>query len=479
MTGSAEQIVHRVWAELGRDSAELAALDVLPVVPLPARLDVSGLAAGAVAAASLAAASFAGAAATMRDGQMIRLDGDRIATAFTSERWFRLGGKQPEVWAPLSGFRRAADGWVRTHANYPHHAAALRRGLGLAADADTGVVDAVIASRTAEDVEAAVVGAGGVCAVVRRETPADDVALRRTPLVELGASASGDRSPRVPDGRVDPEYPLRGMRVLDLTRVIAGPVGTRTLGLLGADVLRIDSPRLPEPEWQHLDTGAAKRTTLLDLTARGDRERFDELLARADAVVLGYRPRGMQALGLDPVELTARRPGLVVGQLAAWGYDEADAERRGFDSIVQAATGIAWVEGERQGERDAGGDGSGASSDVEGRPGALPAQALDHASGYLLAAAVISMLAGHAGEARIARVSLRRTAAELLGLPRTTSASPADRLTDERAAPHLVSFDTDGLEVRSTGPAISAVAGPHAWPSGPRPWGRDEPVWPE
>ncbi|MDR5700977.1 CoA transferase [Agromyces aerolatus] len=492
MTGSAEQLVRRVWAELGRDAGELAALDALPAVPLPARLDVSGLAAGAVAAASLAGGVLAaggargtagggpGTAGGRRGRAWIRLDGDRIATAFTSERWLRVGGERPDVWAPLSGFRRAADGWVRTHANYPHHAAALRRALGLAADAGADRVDASIASRSAADVEASVTAAGGVCVAVRAESPDDDARLRETPLIELGG-AELDAAPVV--GRVrrlrgdaGTAHPLEGVRVLDLTRVIAGPVGTRTLALLGAEVLRVDSPLLPEPEWQHLDTGAGKRSTLLDLRSAADRARFDELLDAANAVVLGYRPAALARLGLDPELLVTRHPGLVVGQLAAWGFSEADADRRGFDSIVQAASGIAVVE-----------------SDGE-RPGALPAQALDHATGYLLAAALVSMLGAHAGRGRIARLSLRRTAAELLGMPRSGAASPARALSDEIAARSLEELrvgsvpeaepvsaaGADGPRtVRVPSPALAAAVASAHWPAGPRAWGRDAARWAE
>lgn len=476
--GSAEQLVRRVWTDLRRDPAELDALGSLPDVPLPARLDVSGLAAGSVAAASLTAATARSRAEERSAGPMLEprsvgIDGDRVATAFSSERWLRVDGAAPDVWAPLSGFRRAADGWVRTHANFPHHAAALRRALGLPPNARGELVDRAIAERAAADVEAAVTSAGGVCARVLAEAPEADARLRREPLIEL-ISPDGVRSAAPAISRRGPgelNRPLGGVRVLDLTRVIAGPVATRTLALLGADVLRVDSPLLPEPEWQHLDTGAGKRSALLDLRAAADRARFDELLDAADAVVLGYRPAAFARLGLDPEVLVARHPGLVVGQLSAWGVAGIDGDRRGFDSIVQAASGIAVIE-----------------SDGE-RPGALPAQALDHATGYLLAAALVSMLGAHSGDARIARLSLRRTAAELLGMPRTEQASPARRLSAESAAAHLESIPVQALAatsasdatrtVRVPSPALAGAVAPDHWPTGPRAWGCDEATWAE
>src|SRR5690606_27536425 len=112
---------------------------------------------------------------------------------------------------------------------------------------------------------------------------------------------------------------LDGIRVLDLTRVIAGPVAGRDLAFAGADVLRIDSPRLPEIPWQHLDTGQGKRSTALDLASAGDRARFEELLSTADVVITGYRPGAFDAIGLSSDALVERRPGLIVGRVSAWG----------------------------------------------------------------------------------------------------------------------------------------------------------------
>ncbi|MCZ9339719.1 CoA transferase, partial [Streptomyces sp. TRM76130] len=165
-----------------------------------------------------------------------------------------------------------------------------------------------------------------------------------------------------------------GLRVLDLTRVLAGPVATRTLALLGADVLRIDAPHLPESQDAHNDTGLGKRSATLDLGDAAGRRIFEGLLHGADVVVTGYRPGALDRFGLSPEALAGRRPGLVIGQLSAWGHDGPWHGRRGFDSLVQAATGIAELEG---------------SPDS---PGALPAQALDHGTGYLLAAGVLRAL---------------------------------------------------------------------------------------
>jgi len=295
----------------------------------------------------------------------------------------------------------------------------------------------------------AVEAQGGLCVPVHAERAAVDAALRLDPVVRLVRSGGGGAP--IPLPSPTPIAPLRGVRVLDLTRVIAGPVCTRTLALAGADVLRIDRPDRPEFPWQHLDTGHGKRSALLDLA--GDRAAFDDLLADADVVVLGYRPDSLARLGLSPAALHAVHPHLVVAQLSAWG----SPERRGFDSLVQAASGIAWIES--------------ASGDA---PGVLPAQALDHTAGYLLAAAITTALRRRAveGGGWIAETSLRRVAAELLALPRRAEsvgeAPPAD--------PETQLFDVAGASVRTVVPAVAWAGGPTAF-APPRPWGEDQAVW--
>lgn len=454
MTGAPDpgrQLLGRIWTDLGGDPAQPHRVQgAAHAVPLPARTDAAALAWASVAAASLAAA-------TLAQARSVSVDPDRIAIAYSSERHFRLGGEPPSVWAPLSRFFRTSDGWVRTHGNYPHHAAALRRGLGLPTDADAEAAASALRGMPAGVATQAITAAGGLCVAVTHENPGVDAEVRAAPIVDLTRSGVAAPLRRVP---APPDAPLSGIRVLDLTRVIAGPVATRTLALLGADVLRIDPPHLPEPEWQHFDSGHGKRSTLLDLSADTDRRLFGDLLATADVAVTGYRARALERLGLAPERLIAQRPGLIVARLTAWGSSGSSADRRGFDSLVQAASGIAWIE----------------SSDGE-RPGALPAQALDHSAGYLLAAGVMTALhrARTEGGSWVVDVSLRRVAAELLGLPRTEAPEPAAAAD---AAAHLEEFDVDGLHLTTTAPALAYDGGPVAFRA-PRRWGRDVPDWRE
>jgi crotonobetainyl-CoA:carnitine CoA-transferase CaiB-like acyl-CoA transferase len=441
-----------MWRCLGEDGAALGAVrsngeDVLPLLPSP--LPVGLLAHDAVAAAALQAAHLGG-----TEAEPLRLDPVRIATAYTSERHFRLDGAVPDIWAPLSGFWPTADGWLRTHANYPHHRARLLGALGLGDGAGKEDLAAALATLSAHEAEQRVVSAGGIAAAVRTteewSTSPEGAAAADAPLLTVRRLGDGPAVP-VPAGR--PGLPLAGCRVLDLTRVIAGPVATRTLSLLGADVLRIDPPALPEPAVQWLDTGMGKRSTLLDLADPTGRAAFDRLLDSADVVVTGYRPGALSALGLDPETLAARRPGVIVARLSAWGDRGPWGERRGFDSIVQAASGIAVASGD-----------PGA-----GTPGVLPAQALDHSAGYLLAAAVLALLRRRAeeGGSWLAETSLARIAAELLSAPRASVAARAwDPALRERDSPSgRLTYAAPALPQREDWAFVGAL------------WGAARPHW--
>ncbi|MEV0322148.1 CoA transferase [Streptomyces sp. NPDC050658] len=456
------------WVALGGDPALLSR--VSPVVrdgALPARLPVRELARACVGACALAAAELT-AVRTGRAAPRIRLDDGAVATAFTSERQLLVDGREPVNFAPLSRFWRTADGWVRTHANYPHHRAALLTALKLPDRASVEDVGTALAERGSVDVEDTVYAAGGLAVALR--TPQEwaahpqGVAVAERPLLSRERAGEGPAR-TLPALSGDPLLPAAGLRVLDLTRVIAGPVATRTLALLGADVLRVDPPRLPELPDQHADTGFGKRSATLDLAGHADRRTFDELLAAADVVVTGYRPGALDRFGLDPRDLAGRRPGIVVAQLSAWGGYGPWAGRRGFDSLVQVATGIAATEG---------------SPD---RPGALPAQALDHGTGYLLAAAVLRSLTEQAagggadGGARVVRLALARTAGWLTGGVGGGSEAPDRPGRPYEPGPWLAETDGPPGRLRYALPPVSFTGGPANWSGPPGRWGADAPEW--
>ncbi|GAB2957392.1 CoA transferase [Streptomyces heilongjiangensis] len=470
------------WAALGGEPGLLRRVStVVREGALPARLPVRELARACVGVCALAAAEWAARRAGLAQVPRVRVDDGAVAAAFVSERHLLIDGRAPVTFAPLSRFWRTTDGWVRTHANYPHHRERLLSALGLP-EGDATAVGAALAERSSLEVEETVYAAGGLAVALRtpQQWAAHDQAAAVTagPLVEHdrtdtaharvtprpGAAGAAAAAGPVPSGG-GPLLPAAGVRVLDLTRVIAGPVATRTLALLGADVLRVDPPGTPELPDQHIDTGFGKRSTALDLTRAADRRVFGELLAGADVVVTGYRPGALDRFGLSPEDLLARRPGLVVAQLSAWGPYGPWAGRRGFDSLVQVATGIAVVEGSAE------------------RPGALPAQALDHGTGYLLAAAVLRSLTEGAadGHGRVVRLSLARTAAWLLeGAARGGEAYRAGGGGGEAfdgAEGRLAERDSPVGRLRYALPPVSFDGGPGDWARPPGPWGADEARW--
>jgi crotonobetainyl-CoA:carnitine CoA-transferase CaiB-like acyl-CoA transferase len=415
------------------------------------------LARACVGACALAAAELGARRSGLHDVPAVRVDDGAVAAAFHSERHLLVDGRAPVVFAPLSRFWRTADGWVRTHANYPHHRARLLDALGV--PEDVAAVEAALAERSAQQVEEGVYAAGGLAVALR--TPeqwaaheqAVQVAAR--PLVERERLGSAHARVLAPLNG-SPLLPAAGLRVLDLTRVLAGPVATRTLALLGADVLRVDPPQLPELPDQHADTGFGKRSTTLDLTA--DRRTFEELLAAADVVVTGYRPGALDRFGLSPHALAERRPGVVVAQVSAWGAYGPWRERRGFDSLVQVASGIAALEGSPE------------------QPGALPVQALDHGTGYLLAAAVLRALTeqSYEGGSRLVRLALARTAEWLVnGIG--AGAAGGDRY--EGPGPWLAETDSSLGRLRYALPPVSFAGGPVDWARPPVPWGTDSARW--
>lgn len=388
-----------------------------------------------------------------------RPDPARVATAFASDRVFALDGRPMEAFAQLSGFFRTSDGWVRTHANYPHHRSRLTALVGLPDDVGRPAFAerlAELAGQELEDRAADPVtdpgqGGGAIVARVRTEqewrASAPGRASSSGALVRTAqrAEPTGARRRRVAQQvPLSDRAPLAGVRVLDLTRVVAGPVATRTLALLGADVLRVDPPAPAEIEWQHLDTGQGKRSTILDLRDGRDRRTAQELLDAADVLVTGYRPGAIEGLGLEAPR------GVVTGRISAWGDTGPWAGRRGFDSIVQAASGIALLEGR------------------DGAPGALPAQALDHASGYLLAAGIVDALTREDdGPGVDVSVSLARTAAWLLDLPGRDPLHPV-------AAPAPASATVTHAGVTTARPALPEH---DDYPYPAHRWGTDAPTW--
>lgn len=429
---------------------------------LPSALPTHDVAMACVSAALMAAAAWQ-AEVTGRPVECV-LRRPHVADAMRSERHFTVGGEPAGMgFAPLSTFWRAADGWVRTHANYPWHRAALLTALGVRDSGDSTTtrtkLTTAMSERPAREVEQRVFELGGVAVRVRTvEEWAGSQQGRAVAREDLiGCRVLEGAPPRI---RRAHQSPAGGLRVLDLTRVIAGPVCTRYLGALGADVLRLDGPGRPDmAPGQVADTLLGKRTALLDLATRAGLARLHDLLDSADVVVSGYRPGSLDRFGLSDEDLAERHAGLVVVRLAAWGHGGPWAARRGFDSIVQSATGISIAE-----------------SDGE-RPGALPCQLLDHGTGYLAAAAALdgARWQRREGGTQIRTLSLARTARWLLDSTPGTATTPLPgrepsltRLKSARG--EVVALappgELDGTALRWPSPATGYLDDPAEWPPG-------------
>ena len=331
--------------------------------------------------------------------QYVTVDVRAAAAALRSAHYLRIDGKPPKTpWDPLSGYYPVKDGrWVSIHCNFPNHRDAAMEVLGVPAGGAPDRAAAEAASRAWDGLalEDAIHAAGG-CAGLARS--ADEwaqhphaAAVAVQPLLEIRKIGEARPEP-LPIGL----RPLSGVRVLDLTRVLAGPTCARTLAEHGADVLKINGPHLPDSGQIELDTGIGKLAAHLDLRAPEGATTLRALLREADVFSQSYRPGALAARGLSPEQAAEMRPGIVYATLSAWGTTGPWRNRRGFDSIVQTVSGMASAQG--------------AGSDPA-KPRLMPVSAIDYVSGYLMAYGAMVALARRVreGGSWLVRVSLART----------------------------------------------------------------------
>ncbi len=408
-----------LWRATGLDPAALDAVELTGREPVqPSTYAVGTAAQASIAAAGLAAVEVWRA----RSGraQRVAVDMRHAVAEFRSERYLRIDGKPaPELWDKIAGLYQAGDGrWLRLHTNYPHHRDGVLRLLGC--DYDRAAVTAALARWTGEDFENAAAEAGLVVTMARstEEWDAHPQGRAVAGLPVLLIERIGE-APPTPFPAGAPKRPLEGIRVLDLTRVIAGPVCGRTLAAHGATVLNVTAAHLPFTPTLVIDNGRGKLTTHLDLRAEADRETLRGLAAQADVFVQGYRPGAIAGHGFSPEQVAAIRPGIVCVSLCAYGHAGPWAGRRGFDSLVQNANGMNLEEAAAAGET---------------KPKPLPCQALDHASGYLMALGAMAGLIRRAREGGSwhVRVALATTGHWIRSLGRVENglACPEQRFED-------------------------------------------------
>ncbi|MGH6753382.1 MAG: CoA transferase, partial [Bradyrhizobium sp.] len=402
---SPREILGDIWTSAGGEASALDAVTLTGEEPqLPSSFRVAAAAQASVAATGLAAAGIW----KLRSGQSqdVAVDMRHAVVECRSERYLRVDDKPPPpAWDAIAGIYKTRDArFVRLHTNFPHHRDAVCKVLNCKPERDE--VQAALMQWDAEAFETAAYAAGGVVAMMRSNeewsaTP-HAKALAELPLITI--EKIGDAAPKPwPKG----DRPLAGIRVLDLSRVIAGPVAGRTLAAHGADVLLISGPDLPAIPWLTIDTGRGKLTSFVELKSEQGREVFRDLLAGADIVSQGYRPRAIAGLGFAPGEAARISPGIVYVTLSAYGHAGPWAERRGFDSLVQTSIGFNHAEGQAAG--------------VDG-PKELPAQMLDHATGYFMAFGAMMAKARQSREGGSwhVRVSLAQTGRWLWNLGRVT-----------------------------------------------------------
>ncbi|OPK08753.1 CoA transferase [Pseudomonas sp. VI4.1] len=371
----------------------------LPHTPIP--FTSSGALPSAFAVTDLACASIAAAGQAIGEllnqqtGRLPHLEVDRRLASFWFSTSIRpMGWSVPPLWDPIAGDYATKDGWIRLHTNAPHHRSAAEHVLGVCAD--RAAMASKVAQWTNTDLEQAVVDAGGCAAEMRSwaqwQAHPQGQAVNAEQLVQFAANSSRNAKPW--QGSV--AQPLAGIKVLDLTRVLAGPVASRFLAGLGADVLRVDPPTWNEPGVVP-EVTLGKRCARLDLHDKADRELFEGLLKDADILLHGYRADALERLGYGLAERQLLAPGLIDVCLNAYGWSGPWQNRRGFDSLVQMSSGIAEA---------------GMHWQQADKPTPLPLQALDHATGYLMAASAIRLLAERlsSGRGGSARLSLARTA---------------------------------------------------------------------
>jgi len=452
--------LREILAAAGVDAADLPEIrGADPVVRTRYRVGTAG--AAALAALGLAAARFGELRGLPR--QRVAVDLRAAAASLRSARYLRIGGRPPPPqWDPLSGFFPVRDGWMSIHCNFPNHRNAALEVLQ--AEANRQEAEKKSAAWYGEPLEDAIHAAGGCAGFVRsaaewqRHAQAQAVAAR--PLIEIVRVADAPPE-RVSKGA----RPLEGIRVLDLTRVLAGPTCARSLAEHGADVLKISAAHLADSGPMDVDTGIGKLSARLDLRSGDDRAKLERLVAESDVFSQSYRPGTLAARGFSAEALAALRPGIVCVSLSAWDTTGPWRARRGFDSIVQSVSGMA------------------ALSARDGRPQYLPVSAIDYVSGYLMAFGATVALERRAreGGSWLVRVALARVGQWIADrgiLPQNTLDEVPAELPDQELQALMAEMETPAGTIRYLRPVVRLSHTPPHWSRPPVPLGTHAAAWP-
>lgn len=460
---SVHDILADLWTLGGGEPSALDAVTLTGREPiLPSSFRVGAASQVTVAAAGLAAAEIW--KARSGDAQGISVDMMHAAVECRSERYLRVDDKPPPpAWDAIAGVYKTGDGrFVRLHTNFPHHRDNVCKVLACKPERDD--VQRALMQWKAEAFETDAYAGGCVVSMMRSHdewlATSQAQALEPLPLIQI--EKIGEAAPRPwPAG----DRPLAGLRVLDLSRVIAGPVAGRTWAAHGADVMLISSPNLPSIPWLVIDTGRGKLTSFADLKTEQGRNVLRDLLASADIFSQGYRPQSIAALGFSAEDAARISPGIVYVSMCAYGHAGPWAGRRGFDSLVQTSTGFNHAEGKAAG--------------IDG-PKELPMQILDHATGYVMAfgAMMARLRQAREGGSWHVKVSLAQTGRWLWNLGRLDDGLAAADLTADQILPFIEQNASGFGALRGVRHAAVMSATPAFWRRPAMPLGSHETMWP-
>ncbi len=434
-----------------------------PLLATPFRIATAG--AATLAATGLAAADLW----EQRTGrrQKVAVDVRHATASLRSGHYMKLGeGEVSTRRNAIMGVYPTKDGrWSYVHANFPNHRAAALSVLGVPEDREA--VARAVLNWNAADLEEAIIAAKGAGGMVRSHAEwaahPQGKAIAELPLMEI--VRIGDSPPEpLPEG----PRPLSGVRVLDLTRVLAGPTCARTLAEHGADVLKITGAHLPNLGYQEFDTGHGKLSAQLDLREQRDVDILRDLVREADVFSQGYRPGTLGNRGLSPQELAAIRPGLVYVSLCAFSHAGPWASRRGFDTVIQTVSGITSRQAEVVGAKS---------------PQFYPVSAIDYCTGYLMAFGAMVALERRAreGGSWLVRISLAQVGKWIVDLGQVEASAARDapaEFTPEELELWAMVSDTPSGKLRHLRPVVQMSETPVYWARPSVPLGYHQPVWP-
>ncbi|HCH10881.1 MAG TPA: carnitine dehydratase [Dehalococcoidia bacterium] len=453
------------WAEDRASEVEITG-DSDPILPTPFLIGETS--AAALSAVGLAVSDLW----DLRTGrrQEIAVDTRQATASLRSGHYMQMDGAPVSSDRnPMMGVYPAMNGrWSYLHCNFPNHRAAALSVLGV--EEDREAMARAVAKWDALELEEAIIAANGAGGMVRTmdewaQHP-QGVAVASLPLLEI-VKIGDSPSEKLPDG----DRPLSGIRVLDLTRVLAGPTCARTLAEHGADVLKVTGAHLPSIGHQEYDTGHGKLSTHLDLREPDDLEIMRGLVREADVFSQGYRPGTLAKRGLSPEALAEIRPGIVYVSLSAFSHVGPWASRRGFDTVVQTVSGIT----NRQGELFIG--------DSPG-PQFYPVSAIDYLTGYLMAFGALVALARRTTEGgswlvRVSLAQIGRWLVERGQTPETKLHDIPEQFTPEELKRWSMTSDTPMGKLGHLGPVVRLSETPPHWSRTSVPLGYNEPVWPD